>query len=154
LETTPEGLLEKTRFLLDSRDTEKRRAEDFERELALKDISALLNQVKAIDGVSVLSARLKPTRPELLRDLADALRAKLGSAVVVLGTINDDKPFFIVAVTPDLIAKGYHAGHIIRDVAKATGGGGGGKPDLALGGGKEASGIDEALALVPSLIKR
>ena len=154
LETTPANLLDKAQSLIDSRDAEKRRAEDLERELVLKDVSAFLSQAKEVGGVTMLTARLKPTRPDLLRDLADALRAKLGSAVVVLGTINGDKPCFVVAVTPDLIARGLHAGNIIREVAKAAGGGGGGKPDLALGGGKEPSKLDEALALVPSLIKK
>jgi len=153
LETNTENLLEKTQALIDNRDTEKRRAENFERELALKDLSSFLNQVKEFGGVKVLAARLKPTRPDLLRELTDALRMKLGSAIVVLGTLNEDRPYFVVAVTPDLIAQGYHAGDLIREVAKATGGGGGGKPDLAQGGGKEASHLDEALALVPSLVK-
>ncbi|MCL2150582.1 MAG: alanine--tRNA ligase [Dehalococcoidia bacterium] len=154
LEAAPEGLLEKARALLDSRDQERHRAENFERELVFKDMSEFLGQVKEFGGLKVLAAHLKPTRPDLLRELADALRAKLGSAVVVLGTTSDDKPYFVVAVTPDLIAQGYHAGKIIREVAKATGGGGGGKPDLAQGGGKDASKLDEALALVPSLLKK
>jgi len=152
LETTTDGLLDKTQALIDNCDAERRRADNLERELALKDVSLFLNQAKEINGVKVLSARLKPTRPDLLRDLSDALRTKLGSAVVVLGTLNENKPYFVVAVTPDLITQGYHAGNIIREVAKATGGGGGGKPDLAQGGGKEVSRLDEALALVPSLI--
>jgi alanyl-tRNA synthetase len=154
LESPPEGLLEKTQALLDSRDAERRRAENFERELALKEVPVLLNQVTEVDGIRILAVRLKPTRPDLLRELADTLRTKLGSAIVVLGTVNEERPYFVVAVTTDLIPRGCHAGNIIRDVAKATGGGGGGKPDLAQGGGKEASKLDEALALVPSLIKK
>lgn len=154
LESPPEGLLEKTRALLDSRDAERRRAENFERELALKEVPALLNQVTEVDGIRILAVRLKPTRPDLLRELADTLRTKLGSAIVVLGTVNEERPYFVVAVTSDLIPRGCHAGNIIREVAKATGGGGGGKPDLAQGGGKEASKLDEALALIPSLIKK
>jgi alanyl-tRNA synthetase len=154
LETTPEGLLEKVRTLLSSRDEEQRRSANLEKELTLKDISSLINQTRDIKGIKVLSASVKSTRPDNLRDLADALQAKLGSAVIVLGTVSDGKPYFVVSVTPDLVARGYHAGNIIREVARATGGGGGGKPNLAQGGGKDPSQLDEALALVPELINK
>jgi alanyl-tRNA synthetase len=107
-----------------------------------------------MDGVKLLAAKVKPTRSDNLRDLVDALRDKIGSVVIVLGTISDEKPYFVVSVTPDLVAKGYHAGNIIREVAKITGGGGGGKPNLAQGGGKDASKLDEALAAVPGLLKK
>ena len=101
-----------------------------------------------------MAIRVKPTRPENLRDLADALRDKIGPAVIVLGTISDEKPYFVVLVTPDLVTKGFHAGNIIREIARMTGGGGGGKPNLAQGGGKDASKLDEALAAVPGLLKK
>jgi len=153
LETTPEGLLDKTRALLASRDEEKRRAESLERDMALKDTSSFISQVRDINGVKVLTARVKPTRPDNLRDLADALRDKIGSSVIVLGTISDDRPYFVVSVTPDLTARGYHAGNIIRQVAQVTGGGGGGKPNLAQGGGKDPTKLDEALGVVAGLIK-
>ena len=153
LETSPEGVMERAQALLESRDTEKRRADNLERELVLKDIPLLLSLVQEVDGVKMLVARLKSIRPEVMRDLADRLRLQLGSAVVVLGAINEDRPYFVVAVTADLVAKGHHAGNIIREVAKATGGGGGGKSDLAQGGGKDATKLEEALAIVPSLMK-
>jgi alanyl-tRNA synthetase len=86
--------------------------------------------------------------------MADALRDKLGSAIVVLGTVSDDKPYFVVTVTTDLTSKGYNAGSIIRQVAAITGGGGGGKPNQAQGGGKDVARLDEALASVPSLLKK
>jgi alanyl-tRNA synthetase len=154
LETTPDGLLEKVQGLLAGRDEEKRRAENLERELALKDVSSFISKVQDIGGVKVLAAKVKPTHPDNLRDLADALRDKIGPSVIVLGTISDDKPYFVVSVTPDLTARGFHAGNIIRQVAQMTGGGGGGKPNLAQGGGKDASKLDEALALVPALLQK
>ena len=120
----------------------------------LKAYLSFLSRVQEQDGVKLLAAKVKPTRPDNLRDLADALRDKVGSVVIVLGTISDEKPYFVVSVTPDLVAKGYHAGNIIREVAKMTGGGGGGKPNLAQGGGKDASKLDEALAAVPGLLKK
>ncbi len=84
--------------------------------------------------------------------MSDLLRDKLKSAVVVLGTVYEDKPAFLAAVTPDLVAKGYDAGKIVKQVAEVTGGSGGGKPGLAQAGGKDKKKLDEALKLVKSLI--
>jgi len=63
-----------------------------------------------------------------------------------------DRPVFLAAVTPDLVAKGYHAGEIVKQVAKVAGGGGGGKPNLAQAGGRDKSKVDEALRVARSLI--
>ena len=154
LDAAPEGVMEKVQALLASREHEIKKAEALEREMALKDVSLLLTHAVDVDGVKLLALRVKPSRPETLRDMADALRDKLGSAVVVLGTVNEDKPYFVVTVSQDLTAKGFHAGNIIRQTAAITGGGGGGKPNLAQGGGKDASKLDEAIAAVPVLLKK
>jgi alanyl-tRNA synthetase len=63
-----------------------------------------------------------------------------------------DKPAFVAVVTPDLVTRGYKAGDIVRGVAAATGGSGGGRPELAQAGGKDPSRLDEALALVAGMI--
>lgn len=154
LDSAPEGVLQKVQALLDSHDAGIKRAEALEREMALKDAPALLTHAIDVDGVKLLAVRIKPSHPETLRNIADALMNKLGSAVVVLGTVNEDKPYFVVTVTPDLMARGYHAGNLIRQVAAITGGGGGGKPGLAQGGGKDVSKLDEAIAAVPALLKK
>jgi alanyl-tRNA synthetase len=85
--------------------------------------------------------------------MGDVLRQRLGSAVVVLGAVLDGRPAFIAMVTPDLVKRGLHAGHILERVASAAGGGGGGRPEMAQGGGTDASKLDEALALVKPLVK-
>ena len=72
--------------------------------------------------------------------------------MIVLGTVYENRPAFLAAVTPDLVAKGYDAGKIVKQVAKVTGGGGGGKATLAQAGGKDKAKLDEALRLVKSLI--
>ena len=84
--------------------------------------------------------------------MCDLLREQLKSAVVVLGTVYENKPAFIAAVTPDLVARGYDAGGIVKQVAGVAGGGGGGKPGLAQAGGKDKAKLDEALKLVKSLM--
>ena len=89
-----------------------------------------------------------------MRDLAADISTRLGSVIVVLGTVSEDKPFFLVMVSQDLTSRGYHAGNIIRQVAAITGGGGGGKPGMAQGGGKDVSRLDEAIESVPGLLKK
>jgi len=99
-----------------------------------------------------LVARVPSSRLEMLREMSDFLRDRLLSAIVVLGTVYEDKPAFLAAVTPDLVARGYDAGKIVKQVAAVTGGGGGGKPNLAQAGGRDKEKLDEALMLVKSLI--
>ena len=73
--------------------------------------------------------------------------------MVVLGAVIKDRPHFVAALTPEAIEAGMSAGKIIGQVAKAAGGGGGGKPDFARAGGKHASQLDAALALVSKLVR-
>jgi alanyl-tRNA synthetase len=131
-----------------------KRSEALERTLALRDIDGLLGGVQEVGGVKLLAVRVKPTRLETLRDMAEALREKLTVGIVVLGTVQEDKPFFIVSVSPELVVKGYHASNLIRQIGAITGGGGGGKANLAQGGGKDPARLDEALLAVPGLIKK
>ncbi len=105
---------------------ERRRTRALERELARRQAETLLEQAEVVGGVKVLSAAVPSSRLEILRDMADLLRERLKSGIVVLGTIYEEKPSFVIAVTPDLVKKGYHAGEIMKKVAKVAGGGGGG----------------------------
>jgi alanyl-tRNA synthetase len=131
---------------------ERKQSLALERELARLRAESLLAQAEVVKGVTVLVAKVPSSRLEILREMSDLLREKLGSAIVVLGTVYEDKPAFLAAVTPDLVAKGYNAGEIVKQVAKVTGGSGGGKPSLAQAGGKYKDKLDEALRLVKSLI--
>ena len=85
--------------------------------------------------------------------MGDRLREKLGSGIIVLGTIYNDRPYFMAMVTKDLVAKGFHAGEIVKQVAKVAGGGGGGRAELGQGSGKDKAKVDEALALLRKLVQ-
>ncbi len=147
-----ENILEKAQSLDAELEQEKKKRLALERELAKKTAESLIPQAEVIKGVTVLVAKIPSTRLEILREMSDLLRDKLKSAIVVLGTVYEDKPAFLAAVTPDLVKKGYDAGKIVKQVAGVTGGGGGGKPGLAQAGGKDKKKLDEALKLVKSLI--
>ncbi|MFC1866052.1 alanine--tRNA ligase [Chloroflexota bacterium] len=131
---------------------EKKKTAEIERRLAAEQAESLLEQVETISGIRVLSVMVPAVRMEILREMTDVVRDRLGSGIVVLGTVHQGKPSFIAAVTPDLVKKGYHAGNIIKKITAIAGGGGGGKPDLAQGGGKDKNKLDAALAAVKNLI--
>ena len=101
-----------------------------------------------IKGIKVIAAQVPSLPPQVLREMSDLLRERLKSGIIVLGTVFEDKPSFLAVVTQDLVGKGYNAGNIVREVAKVTGGSGGGKPTMAQAGGKDKTKIDEALQLV------
>ena len=152
LDAEPSNVLDKAASLIAELDKERKRALALERELSKKIAESLLTQAEVVNGITVLSARTPSLRAEVLREMSDLLRDKLRSAVVVLGTVYENRPIFLAAVTPDLVAKGYNAGDIIKRVAKVVGGGGGGKATFAQAGGKDKNKLDEALRLVKSLI--
>jgi alanyl-tRNA synthetase len=151
-----EGSLEevpgKVKALIGELEAERKRVLSLERELSRKIAGDLLGQAEQVTGVTVLAARVPALTMPILREMGDILRDKLKSAILVLATVYNGKPNFLAMVTPDLIARGFHAGDIINQVARVTGGGGGGKAAMAQAGGKEAAKIDEALKLVKNII--
>ena len=88
-----------------------------------------------------------------LRLLIDRFRSSNPSGVAVLASIKNGQPIIVAAVTEDLVARGLHAGELVKSVAEVVGGGGGGKPTLAQAGGKDASKLPEALAQVPAWVQ-
>ena len=143
---------DKASSLIAELDNERKQRLALEKELSKKIAESLASQAEVINGVRMLAARVPSSRLEALREMSDLLREKLKSAVIVLGTVYEDKPVFLAAVTPDLVARGYNAGEIVKQVAKVAGGGGGGKAQFAQAGGKYRDKLDEALRLVKSLI--
>jgi alanyl-tRNA synthetase len=93
-----------------------------------------------------------PYRLEALREISDHLRDQLESVVIVLGTIYENRPLFLAAVTPDLVAKGYHAGKIVNQVAEVAGDRGGGRAQFAQASGRYKDKLDEALKRVKDFI--
>ncbi len=106
-----------------------------------------------VNGIPVVVHRMDNTDAETIANLADKTAQKLGSAVVVIGSVTDGKVAFTAKVTKDLNAKGIHAGNLAREVAKIAGGGGGGRPDFAQAGGRDPGKLQDALDAVPDLIK-
>ena len=114
---------------------------------------SLASKVKDVNGIPVLVANVQNTDMNNLRNMADDLKQKLGSGVIVLGSAVDGKVNLIAGVTKDLIEKGFHAGKLIKEVSTRCGGGGGGRPDMAQAGGKDPSKLDSALEFVEEWVK-
>jgi alanyl-tRNA synthetase len=112
---------------------------------AASSVSDATEQARDVKGIKVLATRADNLERPQLRTLIDNLRNKLGSGVVVLGSVSDGKVALIVGVTKDLTSR-VQAGKIIAEVAKKVGGSGGGRPDMAEAGGKDPSALDSALA--------
>jgi alanyl-tRNA synthetase len=152
MEGSVEEVPDKVKALIGELEAERKRGLSLERELSRKIADDLPNQAEQVSGVTVLAARVPALTMPILREMGDVLRDRLKSAVIVLATVYNDKPSFLAMVTPDLVARGLHAGDIISQVAKVTGGGGGGKAAMAQAGGKDASKVDEALKLAKSVV--
>ena len=105
-----------------------------------------------VDGVELLARRAPTMESSDLRNLADTLRSKLGSGVIVLGMEADGKATILVAVTDDLTER-VHAGHLVRELAPVVGGRGGGRPSLAQAGGPAADKLDDALRSAPDVLR-
>ena len=152
LQVTPDEVPGKLTLLLNDLAGAHKEIERLQREAAKGQVQALLAQAREVKGVKVLAAQVDATSMEALREMTDWLRDRLGSAVIVLGAVVGERPAFVAVVTPDLVAKGYHAGRIVKEVAAVTGGSGGGRPELAQAGGKDSSQLAAALARVPGLL--
>jgi alanyl-tRNA synthetase len=107
----------------------------------------LLGQAADVDGINVLAARLDDVDPKALRDTVDRLKGKLGSSVVVIGSVANGKVRLAAGVSEDLLAR-IKAGNLINFVAQQVGGRGGGRPDFAQAGGSQPENLEGALASV------
>jgi len=142
------GKIEK--LLAAQKDLERRLA-DAQSKLVSGTSRDLLDDVREVNGIKVLAQQVDQVDAKVLRELADKLRDRMQSGVVVLGGSDGEKVLLLVAVTKDLV-KRVHAGNLIKEIAPIVGGGGGGRPDFAQAGGKDPSKIPQALARVYELI--
>lgn len=130
----------------------QREVESLQGKLGRLEAADLAGKAKTVGGVTLLAARVNAAGMDALRNVADELKAKLGSAVLALGSVDGDKVNLVAAVTPDLTGRGLHAGKLVKEIAAICGGGGGGKPELAQAGGKDPAKLGEALEAAERLV--
>jgi len=152
LQASPAEIEAKLEGVLRELEQERKRAVALERQLSRESVDGLLAGVQSINGVSVLAAKIAASNMDAMLHMGDLLRERMGSGVIVLAAVWDNRPNFLAMVTPDLVDRGLKAGDLVRTAAQETGGGGGGKPQMAQGGGKDASKLDQALEAVKRVV--
>ena len=134
------------------KDAEKE-IEKLKAEIAKGQLKSILNNSEKVGDTTVITALLNGSSSDMLRKMCENICDTVEDAVAVLAAVNDGKLTFSCACTKAAIAKGLKAGNIVREVAKFAGGNGGGKPDLAMAGGKDITKADEALYAVKGLVE-
>ncbi|GEL06803.1 alanine--tRNA ligase [Salisediminibacterium halotolerans] len=131
----------------------EKETESLQAKLSRLEAGSLLNEFEDADGVPVLAKKVDAADMNGLRKMVDSLKEQTDSAVIVLGTVNGGKVNIVASVSKDLVEQGQHAGQIVKEVAQACGGNGGGRPDMAQAGGKDPAKLDEALQNVAEIVK-
>lgn len=121
-------------------------------DIARDNFNRLIEQMENVNGVRALIAQVNDVSMDNLREMSDWFRNKVDSGVMVIGSVVDNRPQLLVAVTDDLTKKGIHAGNLIKPIAGVIGGGGGGKPTMAQAGGKDSGKLPAALETARQLI--
>jgi alanyl-tRNA synthetase len=153
LNTTPAQGVETVQKLLAENKRLAREVEQLKMKVALGGGSAARQDAaQDVDGVKLVTQRVEGLEKGALRGLADSLRDRLGSGVVIITSQNDDKVALVVSVSKDLTTR-VQAGRLVKELAPIVGGGGGGRPDFAEAGGKNPAKIEELLETAPAVLK-
>lgn len=152
LRTQPANIAARVAALNEEVKACRREIEELKRQSMGDSAGDLLSGAKVIKDVKLVTGKFEGVDIADLRTLSDELKAKEKNLINVLAAVNEGKVTFLVSVSDELLEKGYHAGNMIKQIAKAAGGGGGGKADMAQAGAKDPSRVDEALALAETLI--
>ena len=153
LKTSPALLEERVGSLLDELKEAHRENDSLKSKMSSLKMKDIVNNTHEVKGYTILTAKLQDVDMNNLRQMVDEFKQKLSSAVIVLASAVDGKVAITCGVTPDYVKTGVHAGKIVKEVASICGGGGGGRPDMAQAGAKDAAKIDEALKNVDEWIK-
>ncbi len=146
LKTSPAELVKRVDATLEKIRLLEKNLEAKQSELAKAGADKMLDDVIESGDLKLLFTVVDSDNADELRNMADKIKDLLGECVVVLGSVQDDKISFVAMATKNAVAKGAHAGNIIKETAKVAGGGGGGRPDMAQAGGKDTSKIGDAMA--------
>ncbi|MCZ7647231.1 MAG: alanine--tRNA ligase [Planctomycetota bacterium] len=149
-----EEVLDRLKALQDERAALERELSAARKKAASAQAGSMLENVKEVAGAKLLAAQVDGADAPALRGTLDGLRKSLPEAAVVLGGVKDGKVALLVSLSKELVGRGAHAGNLLRDLAGIVGGKGGGKPDMAQGGGKDPEKLPEALAAAEGLLAK
>ena len=149
----PKEIVQGAQRIADELKEKNREIESLKSQIAGAQINALMENSPVIGDTNVVTSMLVGTTPDMLKTMCDKVTSKLSDVVVVLAGVNGEKLTFVCACSKEAIKKGLKAGDIVKKVAMIAGGNGGGKPDMAMAGGKNIDKTDEAIFAVPEIIK-
>src|SRR3990170_1807375 len=152
LRAQPDEVAERVERLLGQSKEMERRLAEVERRGADVDAASLADTAVEVDGTRLVVARRDLT-VDALRSLAQNLKGRLGSAVIVLGAAGEGRANLVGALSKDLVERGLNARDLLKPGADLLGGGGGGKPDLAISGGPNSGAVDDAIEAVTAAAK-
>jgi len=153
LKSSVAGVAESAQSLVASLRNAEKKIESLQAENASLLAGAVAEKALQLGDIQLVTHIVEKMGEEAIKSLADSVSARLGSGIVVLGAAVDGKVLFVGKVSPDLVRRGFHAGNLLREVAKVAGGGGGGRPDFAQAGGKDPARIADALSVAADLVK-
>jgi alanyl-tRNA synthetase len=154
LRTTPAELSKRIEALNRTLKERDKEIEHLKLSISRTSSEDVIDQAYNLNGAHIIIAEIKSQDANYLRQNAEMLKDKLGSAVVLLGAVIEDKVALVCFASKDLVAKGIHAGKIVGAAALAAGGGGGGRPDMAQAGGKDVGKMSQALAAAKDLVEK
>lgn len=131
----------------------QKKADELAAEIVKAQVSNVSDKVRDLKGVPALVQKVSVDSIDALRNLGDQMRDKIGGVVVLAAVLDGGKISILTMATKDAVAKGVHAGNVVKAVAKICGGGGGGRPDMAQAGGKDAAKLDAALDAAWNIIE-
>ncbi len=152
--TTPSELVKKIQSMTDEIKLLSGENEKLKAKMANASVGDALNQVTEVSGVKLLALKVSDVDMNELRNLGDNLKEKMGGGVLVLVSTNADRANVLVMADDDAVAKGAHAGNMIKEIAKLVGGGGGGRPNMAQAGGKNPAGADAAVKAAKEILEK
>jgi len=123
----------------------RRQAAELQRVQGASIADSLVDGARLVGDAHVVVGLAPAASTDALKEIADRIRSRLQPSLVVLGANIDGKPAFLAAATPDLVRRGVHAGNLVREIARIAGGGGGGRPDIAMAGARDISRLDAAM---------
>lgn len=153
LKTKEDSLSQKVTSLIEENKSLSKELHDMKTKMSLQAIDSVLDSKVDVNGVNLVTTKFEGMDMNTLKEVADNLRDKLVSGVVVLANIVDDKLNLVVTSTKDAVDKGVHCGNIVKAIAQVAGGKGGGRPNMAQAGAPDVSKVDEALNHASEVLK-
>jgi alanyl-tRNA synthetase len=152
LKAKPDHLVEKIEAMIAGQKSLEKEIEQLKVQVAQYQAGDAKEEIQTVNGTNLLIKKVAVDSPAALRDLADRLKDRIQSGIVVLGGVSGSKVLLIACVTKDLVGR-FHAGDIVKGIAPLVGGGGGGRPDMAQAGGTRPEKLDEALGAVQKIVE-